>query len=66
MIFSLKSMTINLSPKPSILKAFLETKCFNFSTAWEGQLTPEIHLLIASLFGLYVFPPHDGQKLGGT
>ena len=26
-------------------------------------MTPERHLLIASLFVLYVFPPHDGQKL---
>ena len=58
-------------PKPSILKASLDTKCFNFSIAIFSHSYPSfIHLLTASFFfviilnSLIVFEPHDGHLIG--
>ena len=69
--FRLQKFSTIFLPKPSILNASLETKCFNFSTAIFSQSYPSLeHLLTAYSFfvillnSLIVLEPHEGHFLG--
>ena len=60
-------------PKPSILKASFETKCFNFSIETFSHSKPSLEQrLTASFFfvvllnSFIVFDPHEGHFVGNT
>ena len=53
-----------LSPRPSIFKAFLETKCLIISISCAGHFSPFLHLKAAAPSSLYKEPPQEGHLLG--
>jgi len=70
-ILSFQKFSTIFLPKPSILKASLETKCFNFSITIFSHSYPSLeHLLTASSFfvtllnSLIVLEPHEGHFFG--
>ena len=61
---SLKNSSTCFAPSPSISKAERETKCFSFSTACAGQISPPVQRRAESPGSRIAGLPQSGQVSG--
>ena len=48
LVIVIEGISTCFAPRPSMSNAARETKCFNFSTAWAGQISPPVQRRTAS------------------